>query len=133
MTSYVAFGRAFTASRSPGDRYALMEVSCLYLETPATAASGIAMVKASTSATTKPRPPLPQRALERVSPLEGFPQSALDRVLPFDEPLSRISSLSFLSPRARRGPQFIPSPDARDEAGFVPPPFGDSTANHSFE
>jgi hypothetical protein len=100
---------------------------------PAVAARGITIEMAMTSATTEPRPPLPHRALERVSPLEGFPQSALDRVLPFDEPLSRISSLVFLSPRARRGPQFIPSPDARDEAGFVPPPFGDSAEIHPFE
>ena len=46
--------------------------------------------------TTKPRPGLPQRALERVSPFEGLPQRALCRVSPFLARSSRINRV-FLS------------------------------------
>ena len=110
-----------------------MSLSEFFEELPATAARGAAKATATTSATMEPRPPLPHRALERVSPLEGFPQRALDRVLPFDEPLSRIS-LSRSSLRAPgAGRSSFPHTTLGTKRGSHLPPLRDSTEIHSFE
>jgi hypothetical protein len=83
---------------------------------------GAPRTTATSSMSATPRPPLPHRAFERFSPLEGFPQRALDRVSPFDEPFCRIClSLPFSAQGAGR--RSIPTPDARDEPPQEPPLF----------
>src|SRR5919204_4787241 len=69
---------------------------------------------ATTSVPMNPRPPLPQRALERVSPFEGLPQRALHRSPPFAPRSCRIrpvsspprncaAALGFLTPDRKLG------------------------------
>src|ERR671923_1432499 len=79
ITSKLALGLDWAARRRPDERYALMPVVPDVLSDPAVAATGVTMTMAAMTAETRPRPPLPHRALARVSPFEGFPQRALER------------------------------------------------------
>src|SRR3954465_7764143 len=75
------------------------------------------MASIATSAVTRPRPPFPQRALERVSPPRlPVPHSALDRCSPRFALVIRTFCISF--PRHPRGPHVI----YVRNAGTCPPP-----------
>src|ERR1051325_8477315 len=100
----------FSICRRTGETY----VSCplpLPLFPSELAARGTLIASIATSAVTKPRPPLPHSALERVSPPRlPVPHSALDRVSPrlpvirtFRSPFRAIRAgrMSFRSPRRR--------------------------------
>ena len=96
---------------------------------PAVAATGAA--KAATRARmAKPRPGLPQSALERDSPL-GLPQSALPRRLPLVPVTCRIWSSPSSALVARAAFQF--SPHDRRERAFHPPRSRDGRKVPSFE
>src|SRR5690242_6010420 len=85
---HVRFGEAAWATRA-----------CLF----ALAARGTLMASIATSAVIAPRPPLPQRALDRDSPPRlPVPHSALDRVSPRLPPFVRTLCFSFPRPRAGR-------------------------------
>src|SRR5688572_27890220 len=90
---------------------------------PAVAATGATMTIATHSAVTKPRPPLPQKALMRVSPLEGFPQKALERVLPFEPRSCRIESFPSSAQSARPHKEMVYArPQAKSILRIEPPP-----------
>src|SRR3954452_741720 len=97
ITLNVCEGFALAEVNRPGVVYAYLDEALAAVE--AVSAS------ATTSTETKPRPGLPQRALERVSPFEGLPQRALCRRSPFVPRSSRIrcSPCPFPSPPSPQG------------------------------
>src|SRR6187431_1189994 len=120
MTLNVCEGFAFADVSRPGVVYAYL----------GDALAAVEAVSASTTtiSETKPRPGLPQSALERVSPLEGLPQSALCRRSPFVPRSSRIkcSPCPFPSPPRPQGRvRFERRPQAKASPGEEPPPFGE--------
>src|SRR5207248_1983900 len=86
ITGIFAFGWSLAFFRSPAATY----VAPRLWEPPllAVATSGIPRRKPAARVSTSPRPPLPQRALDRDSPPRlPVPQSALERISPRVPPL----------------------------------------------
>src|SRR5215208_5269867 len=94
ITRMYVFGCRFASFRRPGDIHVFSIVACplrfACLSCIALDASGTLMASIATSAVIAPRPPFPQRALDRDSPPRlPVPHSALERISPRWPPFIR--------------------------------------------